>query len=220
MRFRVSTLLLLVAGVASVVGHVITIKKQRSLEEENRDLRRETGRPVIRDPRRVAVGVLQFPAQSAYRFRVYRPTGRNIVLKFAFDSADHKKAQNAEVMELSKLTGPELTIDISLETHVPEQNDIGVQLLITDGHGSMGRGSGASFGHWPSTSHADGIFFHVDGFPEDVADADPDLPRILLRLTGGTTTEFKSGKDRTAMLVWLEEEIDDGWKPSPWRLSD
>jgi hypothetical protein len=211
-RFRIASLLLLIAAVASGVTHVVALRRQRALEQENRALRKETGRPVIRDPRRIAVGTLRFPAQSAYRFRVYLPPNRHVELKYAFNASRETLPAEATVVELDGLSGAELTIDVSLETHSQEENgahELSINIQATDGHGIHSHGSGARFEHWNLRSDQDNLGFIVDEISADEDAGVSDLPRVLLRLKGGTTTEFKSGTDRTAVLLWLDEAKDD-----------
>lgn len=216
-RFRLSTLLLVVTVTALGLALFLSLRRERKLAAENRELNALLGRPVVTDPQRIAIGQdgtfphinSTFPGRilAGHRFRVYRPTDRKLVLRYAFEEPNGTLPQSGNRLELSKLPGNELTIDIVVKFDMDG-------ILAVD---STASGSNAIATHFSSERFmaADDHWIFSDAYRNDALiqlgledtgqtppPSQPDTPLVLVRYTSRLNS---STLPRTAVLVWIED---------------
>jgi hypothetical protein len=202
-QFSLWSILLLVSFLALGLAHLNASRELVRLKEENRRLRDDAGWPVVTEPQQIAAGVVAFWELETWRFRVYQPPGRTLVLRCATDDTTGDIRRGAQTFhQQSPGRDREWCIELSIRRN--------------NAHAYLNVNTGLALGvfsipedHW---LHRETPFiFHTDGNARHAA-IDAVDGYVLLRIVprpishaDQLAVESSSGKD---LLVWLEDAPD------------
>jgi hypothetical protein len=114
-------------------SHVATSYRLRQAQREIEQLRQRAGEPPTIESNRLTAGVLVLPAPNQWRFRIHKPGGRKLVLRYAL--SDIEPFDLPDPRSTSELSYPTVTESgiIVINVAVVEKNG---RAVLRVGHGT------------------------------------------------------------------------------------
>lgn len=127
-RLTLRTSFIWLTCITLIASHAFVSYTTYQLRRENERLKHQSGLPIVTDKQRLAAGSLALPADLQWRFRVYKPANRTVVLKVAYHNIDWAGLPTAnETLRISQQ--PEAAHEIVLDLAVVERQGRRVLLL-------------------------------------------------------------------------------------------
>jgi hypothetical protein len=190
-------------------SHVATSYRLRQVQRENAELRTRSGEPLTIEQDRLTAGGIALPAEFQWRFRIHKPAGRKLVLKYA-----------VEKIEDEGLVSPHATLGL-LYPASNEEGFIVIDAAVVENKGRavlrIGYGND-SIMNTDEMTLPDQHFFELerqglkDGATSQIIEDRMNTnsgklgePLVLLRVRGVGTLPANVSGQRDGLLIWLED---------------